>query len=314
MNRESKRKERMKAIVCIKHGPPDVLQLKELDKPVPKSNEVRIRIQATTVTAGDVVLRKLTTVQFLLMWPVARFIFGIKNQRKKILGHELAGEIEALGRDVTRFQKGDQVFGTTGFRGGAHAEYICLPADSVLTLKPAKMSYKEAAAVPIGGISALYFLQKGDIQRGQQVLVYGASGSIGTFAVQIAKLLGARVTGVCSSKNVKLVKSLGAETVIDYTKEDFTQGNQTYHLIFDTVGKISKSQCKRVIEKHGRFLSTHSIPVKEKPEHLVFLKEQIEAGKIRPVIDRCFILEDIAAAHRYVDTGHKKGNVVITLA
>jgi NADPH:quinone reductase-like Zn-dependent oxidoreductase len=303
----------MKAIVCTKHGPPDVLQLRELDKPIPERNEVLIKIHATTVTSGDAVLRKLTTIQFLLMWPLARFIFGIKNQRKKILGHELAGEIEALGRDVTRFHKGDAVFGTTGFRGGAHAEYICLPEDAVLTRKPAAMTYKEAAAVPVGGICALYLLQKGNIKRGQQVLVYGASGSIGSYAIQIAKSFGANVTGVCSSKNFELVKSLGAETVIDYTKEDFTQGNKTYHLIFDTVGKVSAAQCKRVLKKAGRFISTHSSPVKEKPEHLIYLKELIEAGKIKPVIDRCFRLEDIARAHRYVDTGHKKGNVVITM-
>jgi NADPH:quinone reductase-like Zn-dependent oxidoreductase len=303
----------MKAVVIKKHGPPDGLQLKEVEKPIPGPNKVLIKIHATTVTSGDTVLRRLTFFQFLLMWPIARFFFGIRNQRKKILGHELAGEIEAVGRNVTKFRKGDRVFGTTGFKGGAYAEYICLPQDSVLERMPTNMTYKQAAAVPIGGICALYFLQKANIKSDQQVLIYGASGSIGSFAVQLAKTFGAHVTGVCSGKNLELVKSLGAETVIDYTTEDFVQDNKSYDLIFDTVGKISSAQCKPLLKRNGRFVSTHSSPVKEKSEHLVFLKEQIETGKIRPVIDRIYSLEAAAEAHRYVDTGHKKGNVVLTV-
>lgn len=303
----------MKAVVIRKHGSPDGLLLKEIEKPVPKPNEVLIKIHATTVTAGDTTLRKLTFSQFLLMWPIARLFFGIKNQRKNILGHELAGDIEAVGKDVTGFQKGDRVFGTTGFKGGAHAEYICLPYDSVLERMPTNMTYQQAAAVPIGGICALYFLQKANIKSDQHVLIYGASGSIGTFAVQLANMFGAHATGVCSGKNLELVKSLGAERVIDYTKEDFAKGNKTYDLIFDTVGKISSSHCKPLLKQNGRFMSTHSSPVKEKLEHLVFLREQIEAGKIRPVIDQIYELEGVAEAHRYVDTGHKTGNVIITI-
>lgn len=303
----------MKAIFCTKHGPPDLLILTETEKPAPGPNEVLIKIHATTVTSGDAALRRLSFLQFVLMWPLARFLFGIKNQRKKILGHELAGVIETIGSHVTRFRPGDPVFGTTGFQGGAHAEYICLPEDAVLTLKPAGMSFSEAAAVPIGGICALVLLRMANIQPGQEVLVYGASGSIGTYAVQLASFFGASVTGVCSGENGDLVKSLGAGRVIDYTKVDVTRESQQYDLIFDTVGKLSAARCKQLLALNGRFISTHSSPVKEKQEHLMFLKELIEAGKIRPVIDRVYRLDDAAEAHRYVDTGHKKGNVIITI-
>lgn len=303
----------MKAAVCIKHGSPGTLQIKNVPKPAVKTNEVLVKIIATTVTSGDVVLRKQTFLQFLLLWPLARGLFGVKNQRKRILGHEFAGRVESVGEGVTRFKQGDAVFGTTGFKGGAHAEYISCPENSILAVKPDQLSFEEAAALPIGGACALHLLKKVHLQEGDQVMIYGASGSIGTYAVQLASHFQAGVTGVCSTSNLDLVKSLGAETVLDYSQTDISKTNERYDVVFDTVGKFPKSKAQKLLAENGRYISTHSSPVKEKQEYLSLIRKLAEKGTIHAVIDQTYPIENIRDAHAYVESGRKKGNVVILI-
>ena len=320
----------MKAVVYTKYGPPDVLHLEEVEKPMPKENEVLIKIHATTVTAGDVRLRKPDPF-------LTRFVFGLFKPKVSILGVDIAGVVVAIGKEVNLFKIGDKVFGSTfDFGLGAYAEYKCMPEDSVLTLMPTSSSFEEAAAIYFGGHTALHFLRMGNISKGQKVLIYGASGALGTYAVQLAKYFGAAVTGICSTRNLDMVKNLGADNVIDYTKEDFAQNSETYDIIFDTVGKSPFFKCIRSLTKNGRYVRSVHLSLSpilkglwvsitsnkkviggvahEKVEDLIFLKELMETGKLKLVIDRSYTLEQIPKAHEYVEKGHKRGNVVITVA
>jgi NADPH:quinone reductase-like Zn-dependent oxidoreductase len=329
----------MKAIVYTEYGPSDVLHLKEVEKPVPKDNEILIRIYATPVNFGDITARNFRIIsprKFsmpLPLWFLSKLLFGFRKPRKKILGSEFAGEIEAVGKDVKLFRTSDQVFGYRGMSLGANAEYLCMPEKGLAAIKPVNMTYEEASAVPYGAITSLSLLRKVNIRKGQKVLINGASGGIGSYAVQFARYFGAEVTGVCGTQRLKLVKSLGADKVIDYTKEDFTDSSETYDFIIDILGKSSFSRVKRSLKPNGRCLLV-SFKMKqlfqmlwtkikggkrvicalstEKAEDLTFIKELIEAGKIKSVVDRCYPLEQAAEAHRYYESGKKKGSVVIT--
>ena len=309
----------MKAIVCTKYGPPDVLQLREVAKPTAKTHEVLIKISATAVTASDCIGRTLNPSPWKPMGLLVGLLVGFKKPRRPIPGLVLAGTIEDAGKKVTRFKVGDEVFAFTvksliQLRVGTYAEYMCLPEDSLMALKPSNLTYEEAAALPYGGLLALYFLKKGPIQSGQNVLIYGASGAIGTSAVQLAKHFGATVTGVCSTANVALVQSLGADTVLDYTKEDFTKSGQRYDFILNAVGKRkAQLQCENSLTPNGKHVTVDDEYTKPHLEDFILLKELAETGRLKPVIDRSYPLEQMVEAHTYVDQGHKKGNVVITV-
>jgi NADPH:quinone reductase-like Zn-dependent oxidoreductase len=325
-------KTAMKAVVYTEYGPPEVLRLAEVEKPVPEKNEVLIRVHASAASTGDANVRGFTFVP-PGFGPLPRLMFGLTAPRKPILGMTFAGEIEAVGVNVTRFQVGDQVFGLSSINMGAYAEYLCVAEDGFLTTLPAGLSYEEAAAIPFGAHTALYFL-KGRVQNGQKVLVIGASGSIGSYAVQLAKYYGAEVTGVCSTSNLEMVQELGADKVIDYTKEEFSQNGERYDIIFDTPGKTSFAGVKDSLKENGLYLAAAggvrefvqmawtalsgdkkviAGQASEHQEDMVFLKELIETGKIKPVVGRTYPNEQIVDAHRYLDTGHKRGNVVITI-
>lgn len=301
----------MKAVVCTKYGEPEVLQFKEIKKPKPKDNEVLIKVYATTVHIADSRIRRANPF-------LARLVFGLfKPKKNLILGMEISGEIESTGKDVTLFAKGDNVFAFTGFGLGAYAEYKCMPEKSLgkkgfVLPKPDNLSYQEACALPTGGLTALKNLQKGAIKEGQKILINGASGSLGTYAIQLAKYFGAEVTAVCSSQNLELVKSIGADKVIDYTKDDFTKSDEKYDIVYDAVMKSKKVNCKGILKEKGIFLNNTRLS-KIREEDLLFLKNLIENNKLKPVIDRIYPMADIVEAHRYVDKGHKKGNVIITI-
>jgi len=311
--------ETMKAVICTKYGPPEVLVQTTVPKPRPKDSEILVRIRATTVHIGDTKIRGfnpgLGAVKDFLFKPLMRIILGFSGPRSKILGMELAGEIEAVGGKVTNWKKGDLVFAATGMGFGAYAEYVCLGENGIVAIKPDNITFEEAAAIPNGGITALLILAKAQIKSGQKVLVYGASGSVGTFAVQLARIFGAEVTGVCSAANMEMVKSLGAGKVIDYTAVDFTQSGDAYDVVFDAVGKTSFSRVKRSLTKTGMYLNvlTASDAIRFKPQDLQTLKGFIEEGKLKAVIDRRYTLEQIVEAHAYVEKGHKKGNVAVVV-
>jgi len=322
----------MRAVVAERYGPPGVLRLVALEKPSPGKRQVLIRIHATTVAPSDVLIR---SGKFpLLFWPIGRALFGLVKPRRLIPGYELAGVIEAVGSEVTRFETGDEVFGASTWRLSCNAEYICLPETGALAKKPTGLTFEEAAASADGACTALHFLRKGGIRKGQRVLVYGASGSIGTMGVQLAKHLGAQVTGVCGPTNIELVRSLGANEVLDYTKDDFARDGERYDVVFDTVGKSSFEASMRALRPGGVYLTT-VMPLGKRlrgiwtsirsgkrvrngmsmsnAEDLRFLAGLLESGALRPVIDRRYPLERISDAHEYVARGHKKGNVVVTL-
>lgn len=296
----------MKAVIYEKYGSPEVLQLTDIPKPVPKANELLVKIHATTVSAGDWRMRKADPF-------LARLFNGLfRPGRVKILGFEIAGTVEEVGQKVTAFKKGDPVFADCGFRFGGYAEYTCVPANDLVAIKPDNISYEQAAAVPVGGLTALRFLKQAGIKQADRVLIYGASGSVGSFAVQLAKAMGAEVTAVCSTANLEMVKKLGADQVVDYTKEDYSAADTPYDIVFDAVGKSSASVAKKVLKKGGRFVTVKKSP-KSNPGDLLFLKELLGSGKLIPLIDRRYTLEQIREAHAYVESFRKKGSVVVNV-
>lgn len=307
----------MKAVICTKYGPPEVLRIQDVPKPTPKANEVLIRVRATTTHIGDTKIRRLEpgmgAIQDALFKPMMRVMLGFSGPRNPILGMELAGEIEAVGTKVSKFTVGDKVFGGTGMKFGAYAQYKCMPETGLLAVLPANVSYEQAAPVTNGGLTALLILEKASVQPGQKVLIYGASGSVGTYAVQIAKHLGADVTGVCSGANVDMVKSLGANQVVDYTCQDFTQAGPIYDVIFDTVGKIPKPLRKPALTPNGVYLNVLSTSnsIKLTTDALQTLRDMLANAQLKTVIDRRYPMDQIIDAHRYVDAGHKKGHVIV---
>jgi NADPH:quinone reductase-like Zn-dependent oxidoreductase len=325
----------MKAIVATKYGPPEVLQIKEIEKPVPGDNELLVKVYATTVSAADFRVRSFTVP--ISFWLPARFALGLTKPRNSVLGMDFAGVVEVVGKNVTKYKVGDSVFGLMGHQFGCYAQYLCLSEDWKLVgiaSKPSNLNFEEAAAIPFGGLTALYFLRAANIQKGQKVLITGASGSVGTFAVQIAKYYGAEVTAVCSTDKMELVKSLGADKIIDYTKEDYTKSSELYDVIFEVAGKTPFKDCIKSLTKTGTLLHAVAVPAvtiqmkwesittgrkmvgggpDNNSEDLIFLRKLIESGKLKPIIDRIFPMEQIVEAHRYVEKGHKKGNVVITV-
>jgi NADPH:quinone reductase-like Zn-dependent oxidoreductase len=304
----------MKAILYQKYGPPEVLQLKEIEKPTPKDDEILIKVFATTVSRGDVRMRSFNVPR--AHWLFARLYLGVFKPRRSILGMSLAGEVEAIGKNVTLYKKGDPVFASTfGTDFGGYAEYKCMPQNGMVFIKPTNSSWHEAAAIIGGSTTALRLLRKGNVEKGKDVLVYGASGAVGTYAVQLARYFGANVTAVCSTSNVELVQSIGALKTIDYTQNDFTSCGETYDLVLDGVGLTSSSQCKRLLRKSGKYINVHDPAGHsgEKKEEYLFIKDLVERGKVKPVIDRIYKLKEIVEAHRYVDKGHKKGNVAVSV-
>ena len=301
----------MKAAICTKYGPPEVVEIQERPKPIPKDDEILIRVRATTVASGDCRVRGANIPA--VYKPMMILMYGIGKPRQPVFGTELSGQIEAVGKDVTGYKPGDSIFAMTGMKMGAHAEYIVLSAKGKIVPKPDNISYEQAAAIAFGGTTVLSFFRKAKLQKGQKILVYGASGAVGTSAVQLAVYMGAEVTAVCSGINTELVKKLGAKKVIDYTVEDFRKGNESYNVIFDAVGKITKSSCKNVLAKNGRYITVSGGLASERIEDLQLLGELAKSGLYTPVVDRVYPIEQIVDAYDYVETGRKKGDVVITL-
>jgi NADPH:quinone reductase-like Zn-dependent oxidoreductase len=300
----------MKAVICSKYGNPEVLEYTNVNKPTPKDNEVLIKILNASVSSGDAKIRSLNLAPLLKL--MMKLTLGFKRPRKGILGSQFAGIIEDIGKNVSKFKKGDAVYGITGMNLGCYAQYTCLKENAVIVKKPESISFEEAVPIPFGAMTALHILRNGNIQDSSEVLIFGASGSVGTYAVQIAKYYGAKVTAVCSKKNFELMKSLGADKIIDYHTEDFTKGSQKYNVVFDAVGKIKAKQGKQALISGSKYLSVTS-PTSETLEKLNFLNNLIEDGNLKTVIDKTFILANIQDAHRYVDTGHKVGNVIIEI-